>query len=63
MPHFHAGNNRCVVRRRDLVLKIKIARNFFSGVFVGDSRKFPAIRYEGKGGKIREEKRRENNKK
>ena len=35
--HFHVGG---VVRHRDLVAKIKIAKNFFSGLFVGDSRTF-----------------------
>ena len=33
-----------VVRHRDPVAKVKIAK-FFPGVFAGDSRKFPAIRY------------------
>ena len=33
-----------VVRHRDIVVKIKIT-NFFLSVFVGDSRKFPAIWY------------------
>ena len=41
--HFHAGFVGGVVRYRDFVAKIKIAK--FSSWRVGDSRKFLAIRY------------------